>query len=737
MRNLLGLGLIASSANVASAQCPFKSIFGGDKPGHVAPTFPSGLNPSYLEEYERELAKLDWEAVKEDVIDMLTNSKEEWPADFGNYGGLMIRNAWHCAGSYRSYDGMGGCDGARIRFDPERSWDDNTNLDKARNLLWPIKEKYGLGLSWGDLIILAGTTAIESMGGPSLGFCGGRLDDPNGDWSELLGPNAEQELLRPCAKQGECESPLGASTVGLIYVNPEGPLANHDPVSAATQIREVFARMSMNDTETVSLIGGGHAFGKTHGACPDGPGPAPKDDPVNPWPGMCGTGKGNDTFTSGLEGAWTQKPTQWTNDYFTGLLDFEWELTTGPGGKGQWKTVDGPDDIMMLTTDIALTRDEEGIYNDIVKSYADDITILENDFAHSWYKLVTRDMGPVSRCAGPWVPVEQEFQNPLPKPLPDADLADFEDVKLAIKKALTDDVEDKIDFTSDKLEDGTPYYGAVFAYLAMQCSSTFRVTDYQGGCNGARIRFSPESSWQMNTGMDKALQILEPIKEKYGDSLSWADLIVLAGNVAIEEATAGTEKLSFCGGRTDAENGKGSESLQPTDNYSITMEEFKLNKKILGLTDRENVALMANLRSTEQMKRLGYQGSYTENAGVLSNDYFKVLINNNWEPAVAVDIEDETEVKMYKAIGKENVYMTQTDLYLKYDANYLNIAQEYAADNKLFLSEFTSAWTKVMNNDRFDGPTRNYCSSVQDKMLENDTPALSIASAGGLRKLFV
>eukprot|EP01127_Copromyxa_protea_P001346 TRINITY_DN11363_c0_g1_i1.p1 TRINITY_DN11363_c0_g1~~TRINITY_DN11363_c0_g1_i1.p1 ORF type:complete len:685 (-),score=163.62 TRINITY_DN11363_c0_g1_i1:27-2042(-) len=649
-----------------------------------------------LKEYEDALKALDWNAVKEDIKAMLTNSQSFWPADYGNYGPFMIRQAWHCSGSYRSYDGRGGCDGGRQRFDPERSWDDNTNLDKAKTLLWPIKEKYGLGLSWGDLIILTGTTAIESMGGPVLGFCGGRIDDLSGEESELLGPTPIQNATYPCPVNGECDVPLGSTTIGLIYVNPEGPMGNPIPEKSAGEVRDTFSRMNMDDKETVALIGGGHAFGKTHGACPLGPGPSPKEDPSNPWPGKCGSGKGKDTFTSGFEGPWTTKPTTWSNLYFQELAKNTWSVEVGPGGHHQWKTASVPG-IMMLTTDISLTRDPTGSYQKYVKLFAQDLAELEDTFSHAWYKLVSRDIGPVTRCAGPWVPPPQPFQYPLPAA--PASLPDWSAVRSEIKAVLYSNSSSIL--VPDVVLGGRPYYGAVFVHLAYQCASTFRHTDYQGGCNGARIRYSPGKDFPMNAYLDKALALLAPIKKEF-DNLSWADLIVLAGTVAIEDAT-GTQ-LPFCGGRTDAADGEGWESIQPNGSLELNFDQIRRHAHLMKLSDKEIVALSARLRSPEQMSRLGYlQGSFTQSINSLDNEYFKNLLSQTWQP-VSLPKSGVTEFR-----SASGLYMTLYDLNLKWDATFLAYAQEFAGDNTLFVDEFTKAWTKLMNSDRFDGPTGNLC----------------------------
>ncbi|CBN74802.1 Catalase is an enzyme, present in all aerobic cells, that decomposes hydrogen peroxide to molecular [Ectocarpus siliculosus] len=498
--NLVWLAGFALVARTASGGCPFLSgqkdlgsRIGGER-------LLSGDHDDGHEggaDYSRET----YEAIQADIVSMFVDSKDFWPADFGNYGPLFIRLAWHCAGSYRASDGRGGCDGGRIRFFPEHGWADNTNLDKALTLLQPIKLKYGDAISWADLITLTGDMAISSMGGPILGFCAGRQDDDSGYDSLELGPTPEQEATAPCAVNGTCELPLGTSTVGLIYVNPGGPMGVPDPEASAPQIREVFSRMGMNDTETVALIGGGHAFGKVHGACPSGPGPDPFDAPEAPWPGTCGDpdsatfGRAENTFTSGFEGAWTEEPTVWDNSYFVDLLEYDWIQAESPAGNIQWIPVLKEDatetdvpDIIMLTSDVALLMDPE--YLAIVEEFAADQYALDIAFSNAWYKLVTRDMGPHSRCVGTDVPPPQEFQLPLadtPKDLPS-----YSGAKEAIGRILS--------------EEST--YAPLFVTLAYQCASTFRSTDYMGGCNGARIRFPPQSEWASNAGLSTVAQMV-------------------------------------------------------------------------------------------------------------------------------------------------------------------------------------------------------------------------------------
>jgi len=365
---------------LASAVCP--GLHMGTPPSNMAEI-------PHSHKYDADLMKLDASAVEQDLMDLMLNSQECWPADWDNYGPFFVRLAWHCSGSYRHTDGRGGCSGGRQRFEPERSWDDNTNLDKARALLWPIKEKYGDGLSWGDLFTFAGTTAIKSMGGPTLPFCFGRIDDADGTESLLLGPTPEQETHIPCAVDGQCEKPLGTTTLGLIYLNPEGPMGVPDPVGSAADVRDAFARMGMNDTQTVALIGGGHAFGKTHGACPAGPGDFNASSPDGPWPGNCGTGKGADTFTSGFEGPWTTQPTQWDNEFFRVLVGSEWEKIKGPGGHWQWRVTDRSSpyaNVMRLTSDVALLHDDS--FAKISQEFAKDQSQLDAAFAQAWDKLI-------------------------------------------------------------------------------------------------------------------------------------------------------------------------------------------------------------------------------------------------------------------------------------------------------------------------------------------------------------
>lgn len=674
----LGSSALLATASLVNAECPFLAaknsinsmINGGNSFIDIHSLNNMDFNIQTKANFLKAVKDIDFDAVRADLKKLFVDSKDFWPADNGHYGPLMIRLAWHCAGSYRNSDGRGGCDGARQRFDPEQSWEDNTNLDKARTLLWPIKEKYGSGLSWGDLIILAGNTAIEDMGGPKIDFCAGRIDDPTGYDSVPLGPTKEQEVLYPCTDgDGDCQAPLGATTLGLIYVNPEGPMGNPIPEKSAPQIRDTFERMEMNDAETVALIGGGHAFGKCHGACPDGAGPDPKEDPENPWPGNCGTGKGADTFTSGFEGSWTTKPTSYDNEYFHNLLKYDWEVHTGPGGKNQWKpsSVDGETtpDIMMLTSDVSLLHDES--YLSIVKTYANNATLFDHNFAEAWYKLTTRDMGPIERCADTKdKPKAREWQKPLPPP--PTVLADFDKVKsFLVEKVIN--------------EDNKAYFGL----LAFNCASNFRQTDYQGGCNGARIRFEDNKAYQ------QALQFLQPAKDFFGESLTWADLIVLAGNTFLElTGDFEKDKVPFMGGRSDAKDGDKYPDYIKNDFFrSSSVDEMKNKANIAGLTFSEYVALNA-LMEVQPNKMYG-----TTTPWILDNQIFKNLFDLEWTKDV--------ETGKYHATTEkgDKLELNQITLNLKFDPDFRNIAMKFAQDNMLFVNQFNGGWSRLMFADLF------------------------------------
>lgn len=656
-----------------------------------------------------------------DIKKMLTDSKDWWPADYGNYGPFLIRLAWHNAGSYRRSDGRGGVDGGRQRFDPERSWEDNTNLDKARKLLEPIKEKYGKGLSWGDLFVLAGNTAIKEMGGPILGFCGGRIDDTSGKASLLLGPTTEQEKFMTCYNNTQlCEAPLGASVVGLIYVNPTGPMGRPDRLASAKDIRDVFGRMNMDDSETVALIGGGHTFGKMHGACPLGAGKPPNEDPNNPWAGKCGSGnmigKGVNTFTSGLECPWTTNPLKWEYEFFHNLLQFNesWVKWTGPGEKSQWKidekkaksptapNVDGNgrQNIGMATTDLALMIDPE--YAKIVKHFNESRASFDTAFKNAWYKLTSRDMGPRSRCINSDAPPSQPWQHPLPNPPPKP--ADY----VEVEKKLTD------------LMQKEPETTGLFARLSFQCSSNFRSTDYLGGCNGARVRMNPQRTWEVNINLDNALKKLSSIKTDYGVKLSWADLIILAGNVAVK--LRGGNGMKFCSGRTDApDRDESYDYIHPKIGNAYedpSWETLHDYISVSGLSFREFTALYGGgyvIGDTKDCNGIYcLRASYHQNdvdakpIEKLSNKFFRLLFSEEWEPMEIRSVYRIKGISLYKARGKEE-YMLPLDFLFRDDARLSLIAKKYASNNNLFLGDFASAWTKLSNIDRFDGPLNSVC----------------------------
>lgn len=593
-----------------------------------------------------------FEAIKEDIRAALVDSQDFFPADFGNYGPLIVRLAWHCNGSYRRSDGRGGCDGARIRFDPEISWPDNGNLDNALLLLEPIKVKYGADLSWGDLIVLAGNTAIEFMGFPSLPFCGGRVDAGDGAESEALGPTPLQEQVAPCETQGLCEFPLGPTTVGLIYVNPAGPLgAFNDILGSANDVRNTFNNMGFNDSETVALVGGGHAFGKCHGACSDPPctGLAPDGNPA--------------VLTAGFEGAWTVEPTVWSNEYFNTLLTYNFTVVNSPAGQPQWIPTNGPD-IIMLTADLAL-RDDPA-YNFYVNTYASDLAALEDDFRASWYRLTTQDMGSADRCIGELVPDPQPFQQPLPAPTPTRE-EDYIFARFAIQAAI-----DNGTFRPDEL-----------IRLAFQCASTFRQTDFSGGCNGARIRFPPESTWAVNAGLDSVLSTFE--SEIPFRSVSFSDMIVLAGYTALEYA--GGKTMPFCGGRSDATNAAFSELLAPRDYIASPVVAVRDNFAVMGLSATQGVALMG--RPSDRFPAIG--------------SLYASLANNEFGPADANG--------MLAPVGGGGPSVTQMEYALTQDTEYAAILQAFV-DPAVFTTALADGWVQLMNADRFAGPTANACTGV-------------------------
>jgi catalase/peroxidase HPI len=677
-------------AAVASAGCPF---------GHDAPKTPVN-EPLHPRAKIAADETVDYQEVAADIAAMLTVSQPFWPADDSptgpNYGPFFVRLAWHCSGSYRKSDGRGGCDGGNMRFNPVRSWDDNTNLDKALRLLEPIKEKYGAALSWGDLIVLAGTTAIEQMGGPTLGFCGGRQDFRDPYESEELGPTHVQEEIAPCPEQGNCQSPLGTSTIGLIYVNPQGYMANGDPQRSVPQIRNVFARMSMNDTETVALIAGGHSFGRTHGACPTGPGPNPTEDPYNPWPGTCDNG----TFTSGIDGPWTPDPTQWTLTYPDLLLHENYSLIRGPGGAYQFQPqgkVSYSKGTMMMVTDIALLYDDT--YKATINQFYDSFSYFDDQFSHAWYKLVTRDMGPAERCVGNMVPPAQGFQYPIVPIVP------TQSTIFAARQLILASLYNGSSYADPV--DGKQYQGALYVQLAYQCANTYRDSDHRGGCNGAAIRYPPSSEWDVNTGMDNVLDQIGQIKKQLSGSISWADLIVLAGTVALEDA--GDVSIPFCAGRGDYSNGDSAADLAPRTSYITDPILYtRDNTKVMGFTPREYIALAGRPRSPTYMEGRGYSGSWTSNPSVLNNDYYSVLLGNDWTTDGKPQA-DSSHVLQEFATTAGNVFVTGEDIAFKYDYVYKSIAMDYIHNADAWKEDFVSAWTKLMDIDRFDGPTGNLC----------------------------
>ncbi len=680
-------------------------------------------------DYATAFKSLDYEGLKKDIVDLMTSSQDWWPADYGHYGGLFIRMAWHSAGTYRIADGRGGAGAGTQRFAPLNSWPDNANLDKARLLLWPIKKKYGNKISWADLMILTGNCALESMGFETFGFAGGREDvwEPNEDiyW----GP--EQEWLGDSRYSGdrELEQPLAAVQMGLIYVNPEGPNGIPDPLLAARDIRETFKRMAMNDEETVALIAGGHTLGKTHGAADPGqyvgvePAGAGIEQQSQGWKNSYGTGNAGDTITSGLEGAWTTTPTKWSNNYFENLFGFEWELYKGPGGAHQWRPINGggagtvPDAHnperthapFMLTTDLSLKVDPD--YEKISRRYFENPAEFNDAFARAWFKLTHRDMGPKLRYLGPEVPVEELiWQDPIPA-------------------ANTQQLIDQQDITT--LKAAILASGLTISQLvttAWASASTFRNSDKRGGANGARIRLEPQRDWKVNnpSQLDAILATLEKIQANFnnanfgGKQVTLADLIVLGGCVGIELAAknAGHEvTVPFTPGRMDASQEQTDiasfEVLEPQADgfrnyaktkYTLSAEELLIDKaQLLTLTAPEMTVLVGGMRVLNTNFDQSQTGVFTKRPEVLTNDFFVNLLDlgTTWK---AVSDADDAFVGTDRISGSIKWIGTRVDLIFGSNTELRAIAEVYGCEDaqEKFVKDFIAAWNKVMNLDRFD-----------------------------------
>ncbi|MER7767449.1 catalase/peroxidase HPI [Kitasatospora sp. NPDC096140] len=688
---------------------------------------PAVANPLGAEfDYPAAFEALDLPAVKRDIQEVLTTSQDWWPADYGNYGPFMIRMAWHSAGTYRISDGRGGAGGGQQRFAPLNSWPDNASLDKARRLLWPVKKKYGRSLSWADLIVLAGNVALEGMGFRTFGFGGGRVDEWEPDEDVYWGPETTWLGDERYTGDRELENPLAAVQMGLIYVNPEGPNGNPDPIAAARDIRETFYRMAMNDEETVALIAGGHTFGKTHGAGPaDNVGADPEDAPMEQqgigWKSAFRTGVGGDAITSGLEGAWTPTPVTWDNSFFETLFGYEWELTKSPAGAHQWKPKDGagegtvpdahdPDKRhvpIMLTTDLSLRFDP--VYEPISRRFLEDPAAFADAFARAWYKLTHRDMGPVVRYRGPEVPSEHLlWQDPLPtvdhRQIGAADVAD-------LKRRIND----------------TGLSVAELVSTAWAAASSFRSSDKRGGANGGRIRLQPQIGWEVNEPdrLAAVLRTLEGVQRDFnaqaggGTQVSLADLVVLAGGVGVEQAAkaAGLAvEVPFAAGRVDAP-----QELTDTESFAalepkadgfrnwvgkgnrLPAEYLLLDKaNLLGLSAPELTVLVGGLRVLGANHGQSAHGVLTETPGVLTNDFFVNLLDlgTRW----TATSEDSHTFEGRDASGKVRWSGTRADLVFGSNAELRAVAEVYASDDakEKFVTDFVAAWVKVMNADRFD-----------------------------------
>ncbi|MFB1064004.1 catalase/peroxidase HPI [Natrinema sp. H-ect4] len=693
-------------------------------------------------EYAEEFQKLDLEEVKADLTELMTTSQEWWPADYGHYGPLFIRMAWHSAGTYRTSDGRGGAAGGRQRFAPLNSWPDNANLDKARRLLWPVKQKYGRKLSWADLIVLAGNVALESMGFETFGFAGGREDEYQPDEAVDWGPENEWEASERFDKEDTLQEGLGATVMGLIYVNPEGPNGEPDPEWSAERIRESFSRMAMNDEETAALIAGGHTFGKVHGAADpdDHVGPEPEAAPIDQqglgWESSHGSGKGADTITSGIEGPWNTTPTQWDMGYISNLLEYKWWPEKGPGGAWQWTTQNGEldeaapgtedpaekEDVMMLTTDVALKRDPD--YREILERFQENPNEFRKTFAKAWYKLIHRDMGPSDRFLGPEVPDEEMlWQDPIPDA--DYDLIGDEEIAELKEELLASDLS-----------------VSQLVKTAWASASTYRDSDKRGGANGARIRLEPQKSWEVNEPdqLETVLSTYEAIQDDFNGSrsddvrVSLADLIVLGGNAAIEQAAADAGydvEVPFEPGRTDATqeqtNVESFEALKPnadgfrnyySDEADRSQEELLVDKAdLLDLTAPEMTVLVGGMRALNATYQDSDLGVITDRPETLTNDFFVNLLDMDYEWEASDDTQDivgweaptdsedgEVFELRDRETGDVEWRATRADLIFGSNSRLRAIADVYASDDaeEKFVRDFVDAWSNVMTHDRFD-----------------------------------
>ncbi len=690
---------------------------------HSAKSNPMGEDFDYAEEF----SKLDLDAVKKDIEELMTTSQDWWPADYGHYGPFFIRMAWHSAGTYRVADGRGGSASGTQRFAPLNSWPDNANLDKARRLLWPIKQKYGRRISWADLMVLAGNCALESMGFETFGFAGGREDVWEPESDIYWGPESTWLGDKRYSGDRELENPLAAVQMGLIYVNPEGPNGKPDPLAAAKDIRETFGRMAMNDEETVALIAGGHTFGKAHGAADPSEyvGPEPEGASIEEqglgWKNSYGTGNAGDTITSGLEGAWTMTPTQWSNGYFDNLFGYEWKLVKSPAGAWQWKPVDSaaeglvpdahdPDKThapMMFTTDLALKMDPD--YRSISKRFHENPKEFEKAFAKAWYKLTHRDMGPVSRLLGPEVPEAQLWQDPIPEV--DHELINDQDIADLKKRILSSGLS-----TSQLVS------------TAWASASTYRGTDKRGGANGARIRLAPQKDWEVNKPdqLAKVLASLEKIQQEFNASqsgnrrVSIADLIVLGGCAAVEQAAkkAGHDiQVPFMPGRTDA-----TQEMTDVESFAVLepevdgfrnyfghhhdrpAEEFLVDRaNLLTLTAPEMTVLVGGMRVLGTNTGFPQLGVFTDEVGALTNDFFVNLLDMDLKWQESPVCEHFFEGRDRES-GEVEWTGSRVDLIFGSNSQLRAIAEVYACDDaqEKFVRDFVAAWTKVMNLDRFD-----------------------------------